>query len=223
MVVVLKKLTSGALLSPLEAPEEFRLGIIRCFGALLLCLHPCTDDLCPCKQIDGLPMLLARKDLVAKFASEPQQCLLAFLQSESASAAVGHWLSLLLKVFPPPLVKLIFIVVLSSLYFVHLILVLLCIMSSKIGLLLGMKAADVEAARGHRGSATLRVEAFKTLRVLIAKVLCTVFLSVAKDSFSHFTGFNAEKSRYPGEVHGNSTFRFLLHSLLVPSIVECLS
>ncbi|XP_071916387.1 uncharacterized protein [Coffea arabica] len=128
MVVLLKKLTNGALLSPSEAPEEFRVGIIKCFRALLLCLDPCIDELCQCKQVVGLPVQLVRKDSVSKPASEAEQCLLAFLQSESASAAVGHWLSLLLK------------------------------------------AADVEAARGHRGSATLRVEAFKTLRVLIAKV-----------------------------------------------------
>lgn len=33
------------------------------------------------------------------------------------------------------------------------------------------KAADTEAARGHRGSARLRIEAFRTLRVLVAKVI----------------------------------------------------
>ena len=32
------------------------------------------------------------------------------------------------------------------------------------------KAADVEVARGHRGSAKVRVEAFVTLRILVAKV-----------------------------------------------------
>ncbi len=32
------------------------------------------------------------------------------------------------------------------------------------------KAADMEATRGHRGSAKLRIEAFTTLRVLVAKV-----------------------------------------------------
>nr|GFD11073.1 hypothetical protein [Tanacetum cinerariifolium] len=31
-------------------------------------------------------------------------------------------------------------------------------------------AADVEAARGHKGSSKIRVEAFMTLRVLVAKV-----------------------------------------------------
>ena len=33
------------------------------------------------------------------------------------------------------------------------------------------KAADTEAQRGHRGSAKLRVEAFLSLRVLVAKVI----------------------------------------------------
>ncbi|XP_052177769.1 uncharacterized protein LOC127791774 isoform X2 [Diospyros lotus] len=134
MVVVLKKLTYGAMLSPSEASEEFREGIIRCFKALLLSLHSCSNRSCSCKEINGLPSLLARRDLQspnripAKYDSEIEECLLAFLQSQSASAAIGHWLSLLLK------------------------------------------AADTEAARGHRGSAKLRVEAFLTLRVLVAKV-----------------------------------------------------
>jgi len=33
------------------------------------------------------------------------------------------------------------------------------------------KTADTEAARGQQGSARLRIEAFKTLRVLVAKVM----------------------------------------------------
>ncbi|CAK9165660.1 unnamed protein product [Ilex paraguariensis] len=111
MVVMLKKLTYGALLSPSEAAEEFREGLIS-----------------------GWPTLLERRDLespltrIPNYDSEPEECLLAFLQSQAASAVVGHWLSLLLK------------------------------------------AADIEAARGHRGSAQLRVEAFMTLRMLVAKV-----------------------------------------------------
>jgi len=36
------------------------------------------------------------------------------------------------------------------------------------------KAADTEAARGHRGSAKLRIEAFTTLRVLVAKVILSL-------------------------------------------------
>ncbi|KAK2972025.1 hypothetical protein RJ640_005045 [Escallonia rubra] len=134
MVVMLKKLTYGALLSPSEASEEFREGVIRCFRALLLGLSLCSEETCLCKQIKGWPLLLARRDhqtpqtRISNFDSEPQECILSFLQSQTASAAVGHWLSILLK------------------------------------------AADVEAARGHRGSAKLRAEAFMTLRVLVGKV-----------------------------------------------------
>ncbi|KAA8527184.1 hypothetical protein F0562_008587 [Nyssa sinensis] len=134
MVVVLKKLTYGALLSPSEASEEFREGVIKCFRSLLLGLHLCSDESCSCKQINGLPALSASRELrlpltrYSKYDSDQEACLLAFLQSESALAAVGHWLSLLLK------------------------------------------AADVEVARGHRGSAKLRIEAFMTLRILVSKV-----------------------------------------------------
>ncbi|OMO55316.1 hypothetical protein CCACVL1_27310 [Corchorus capsularis] len=132
MVVILKKLTYAALLSPSEASEEFREGVVKCFRALLLNLYPCSNQSCLCKQSLDLPMLETRGILhpvgTLKHDLEQGECLLAFLQSEAASAAVGHWLSLLLK------------------------------------------AADTEATRGHRGSANLRIEAFMTLRVLVAKV-----------------------------------------------------
>ena len=104
MVVILKKLTYGALLSPSDASEEFRGGIVKCFRALLLSLLPCSDDSCTCKQTLNLPMLLESRDLKAlpfrseKYDSQQSECLLAFLQSQNSSAAVGHWLSLLLKV-----------------------------------------------------------------------------------------------------------------------------
>lgn len=131
-IVLTKKLTRGALLSPMKASEEFREGMIRCFKALLLNLHCCSCESCPCKQISGWPLLLERKSLhsppVSKLKFKEEECLVAFLQSETASVAVGHWLSLLLKV------------------------------------------ADVEAARGQQGSASLRIEAFSTLRILVAKV-----------------------------------------------------
>ncbi|KAK7310173.1 hypothetical protein RJT34_07504 [Clitoria ternatea] len=133
MVVLLKKLTYGAMLSPSEASEEFREGILLCFRALLLSLYSCSDVHCSCKHISGLPALSDNiyKDRLQKtfnYGSESEECLLAFLRSQTASAAVGHWLSLLLK------------------------------------------TADTEAARGQQGSARLRIEAFKTLRVLVAKV-----------------------------------------------------
>lgn len=104
MVVVLKKLTYGALLSPSEAAEEFRDGIIRCFRELLLSICVCSNESCSCKEINGWPALLARRDWeppltrISKYDSEPEDCLVLFLQSQTSSAAVGHWLSLLLKV-----------------------------------------------------------------------------------------------------------------------------
>lgn len=103
MVVVLKKLTSGALLSPFEASEEFREGVIKCFRAIFVNLCPCSDHACSCKQISGFPALAENRDFeghldVLSEESKPNECLLEFLRSETASAAVGHWLSLLLKV-----------------------------------------------------------------------------------------------------------------------------
>ncbi|KAG8658701.1 hypothetical protein MANES_03G176500v8 [Manihot esculenta] len=134
MVVLMKKLTHAAMLSPLEASEEFREGVIKCFRSLILGLPPCIDEACSCRQSLGLPSLLESVDTQAlacgtpKYRSDRGECLLAFLQSQTAAAAVGHWLSLLLK------------------------------------------AADTEAARGHRGNAKIRVEAFFTLRILVSKV-----------------------------------------------------
>lgn len=103
MVVILKKLTYGALLSPSEASEEFREGILLCFRALLLNLNSCSDASCSCKTIPGLPALSDdiydhRLHKNFKNVSESEECLLAFLRSQTASAAVGHWISLLLKV-----------------------------------------------------------------------------------------------------------------------------
>ncbi|XP_077233092.1 ARM repeat superfamily protein isoform X1 [Tasmannia lanceolata] len=103
MVLVLKKLASGALLSPSEASEEFREGIIRCFRELLLNLHPCSVSSCICKQLPSLPTFVSSDPFQAqrigpfKHHSESEECLLAFLQSQDASPAVGHWLSLLLQ------------------------------------------------------------------------------------------------------------------------------
>lgn len=104
MVVVLKKLTCGALLSPLEASEEFREGIIKCFKAIFMNLYPCPNDACSCKKISGSPALAENREFqghldVLSEESKPNECLLEFLRSETASAAVGHWLSLLLKVW----------------------------------------------------------------------------------------------------------------------------
>uniref|UniRef100_A0A0D3HGX2 TTI1 N-terminal TPR domain-containing protein n=1 Tax=Oryza barthii TaxID=65489 RepID=A0A0D3HGX2_9ORYZ len=134
MVALLKKLTFGAMLSPSEASEEFRQGIIRCFRAMILQLHPCLDRSCSCKQATALSTALSFTSLevgtivTPKYSAQPEECLLAFLQSQNASAAVGHWLSLLLQ------------------------------------------SSELEASRGHRGSADVRKESLITLRVLIGKV-----------------------------------------------------
>jgi TELO2-interacting protein 1 len=104
MVAMLKKLTSGAMLSPSEASEEFRGGVIRCFRAMILQLQPCSDSSCSCNQATVLPTtptvtgLEVESVVRSKYSAQPEECLLAFLRSQNASAAVGHWLSLLLQV-----------------------------------------------------------------------------------------------------------------------------
>lgn len=104
MAAVLKKLAHGAMLSPAEAAEEFREGVVRCFKALLLNLTPCSESSCSCRQSLDRPPLLDKsyaKSIPAtqlEHHFQPNECLLAFLLSESASAAVGHWLSLLLNI-----------------------------------------------------------------------------------------------------------------------------
>ncbi|KAJ1296121.1 hypothetical protein BS78_01G274900 [Paspalum vaginatum] len=134
MVAMLKKLTSGAMLSPLEASEEFRGSIIRCFRALVMQLQPCSNRSCSCKQGTVLPTTPTSSNLEvasvvrSKHSGQQEECLLAFLRSQDASAAVGHWLSLLLQ------------------------------------------ASELEASRGHRGSADVRKESLHALRILIAKV-----------------------------------------------------
>lgn len=103
--MILKKLTSGAMLSHTDASEEFRIGIIRSFKAMLLRMQPCSDCCCVCKKlvIPETAVEITRLDF--KHANnksysgmDSQECLLAFLQSPDASAAVGHWFSLLLQV-----------------------------------------------------------------------------------------------------------------------------
>ena len=63
MVVVLKKLTYGAMFSPSEVSEEFREGVFRGFRTLYLNLDLCSHKSCSCKQINGSPTLLARRDM----------------------------------------------------------------------------------------------------------------------------------------------------------------
>lgn len=104
MLAVMKKLISGALLSPLEAAEEFREGIIRCLRALLLRLDRCSVESCMCKRIHGLPALLSGTSVQTlhitplQYRSVSNECIIKFLQSQDASPMVGQWLSLLLQV-----------------------------------------------------------------------------------------------------------------------------
>ncbi|XP_021765318.1 uncharacterized protein LOC110729837 isoform X2 [Chenopodium quinoa] len=104
MTVVLKTLTHGAMLSPLEAAEEFREGVVKCFRTLISNIIPCSDASCSCKHSFSQPPLLETEDFRCSTAehlechSPTKECLIAFLQSESSSAAVGHWLSLLLNI-----------------------------------------------------------------------------------------------------------------------------
>ncbi|KAH9617362.1 hypothetical protein KSS87_016203 [Heliosperma pusillum] len=135
LTVLIKKLTYAAMLSASEASEEFRQGVVMCFRTLLLNLTPCLHTSCSCPRSLGTPSLLDTthsKGFTAPhlttYHCQPSDCLIAFLQSQTASPAVGHWLSLLLNI------------------------------------------ADAEVGRGLRGSAKLRVEAFITVRVLVAKV-----------------------------------------------------
>lgn len=109
MSMIIRKLTSGALLSPSEASEEFRHGIVKCLREVLLGLKPCLGKACTCKLIPSSPFFFSNTELPFQnkdsFLSDLQteafsngECLVAFLQSEDASAAVGHLLSLLLQI-----------------------------------------------------------------------------------------------------------------------------
>ena len=73
-----------------------------CFRALLLNLNSCYDASCSREQIPDLRVLLdniynnrLHKNL--KNDSEPEECSLAFLRSQTVLASVRHWISLLLN------------------------------------------------------------------------------------------------------------------------------
>ena len=103
MVVVMKKLTYAAMLTENEASEEFREGVIKCFRALIEELSSCGIEGCSCGEINGLPALVEAGDnrnmnSARNYLGGEGKCLVSFLRSQSASAFVGHWFSLLLKV-----------------------------------------------------------------------------------------------------------------------------
>jgi len=99
----MKKLTYAAMLTENEASEEFREGVIKCFRALIEGLSSCGVEGCSCEEINGLPALVEAGDnrnvnSARDYLGGEGECLVSFLRSQSASAAVGHWFSLLLKV-----------------------------------------------------------------------------------------------------------------------------
>ncbi|GJY49210.1 hypothetical protein Tco_0439166, partial [Tanacetum coccineum] len=134
MVVLLEKLTNAALLSPSQASEEFRQGVITSFKALLNALCFCSNSSCQCKQLKSLPRLIDNRffELFPVHELDIDECVLAFLQSQL------------------------------------LLLGTLAVASTQS--MCSFQAADVEVARGHKGSSKICLEAFITLRVLVAKV-----------------------------------------------------
>ncbi|KAJ3681678.1 hypothetical protein LUZ60_014251 [Juncus effusus] len=102
MIMVLKKLTSAAMLSHTEASEEFRTGTIKSFKAMILNIKPCSNNNNSCISCEKLlvpdtivPIIGTGSEM--RFRTDSDACLVGFLQSGEASPAVGHWLSLLLQ------------------------------------------------------------------------------------------------------------------------------
>jgi hypothetical protein len=112
MTMLLRKLTAGAVLSPAEASEEFRHGVVNCLRALLGALAPCHTLSCSCKYVSPSPFDILRQNPVALYeglkndeedlmddeAAILEECPLGFLHSQDMAAAIGHLLSLLLQV-----------------------------------------------------------------------------------------------------------------------------
>ncbi|GJZ12800.1 TELO2-interacting protein 1 [Tanacetum coccineum] len=131
--------------APPKISDAVAEGVLRCLEHLLIKCHVpslnqallkalcfSSNSSCQCEQLKSLPKLIHNKRFSQSsfpvHELDIDECLLAFLRSQSAAVTVGHWLSLLLK------------------------------------------AADVEVARGHKGSSKICLEAFITLRVLVAKI-----------------------------------------------------
>lgn len=90
----------GDLLSPSKAVEEFQGGIIRCLRVMLRSFLPCFAASCTCKQVSSVaPISIETLQSHQRLKHyQGDECLIAFLQSQDASAAVGHLLSILLQV-----------------------------------------------------------------------------------------------------------------------------
>lgn len=109
------------MLSPAEASEEFRHGIVKCLQAVFQGLQPCKSLSCSCKYVLPSPFSIlkqAPEDLyqgygyigveedeagemeIVEYAA-PEICPLGYLQSVEMAPAIGHLLSLLLQVCAP--------------------------------------------------------------------------------------------------------------------------
>ncbi|KAG0557818.1 hypothetical protein KC19_11G159100 [Ceratodon purpureus] len=149
MTTLIGKLTKAALLSPVEASEEFRHGIVMCIRSVFQALQPCKSVSCSCKYVLPSPFTILHRDpgelyegythtameedvIDEEFTTidyaTPEPCPLGFLQSLDMGPAIGHLLSLLLQI------------------------------------------ADREAVLGGVGSGKLREDTLSTLRVILLKV-----------------------------------------------------
>lgn len=118
MITLIRKLTGAAMLSPADASEEFRHGIIMCLRSVFQALKGCKSLSCSCKYVLPSPFSILKQDPgdlyegygyigdVEEEAGEedtvdytaPEVCPLGYLQSVDMAPAIGHLLSLLLQI-----------------------------------------------------------------------------------------------------------------------------
>jgi len=118
MITLIRKLTGAAMLSPAEASEEFRHGIVMCLRFVFQALQGCKSLSCSCKYILPSPFSILKQDpgdlyegygYIGDVEDEtgeedtvdyatPEVCPLGYLQSVDMAPAIGHLLSLLLQV-----------------------------------------------------------------------------------------------------------------------------
>ena len=119
MTTLIGKLTKAALLSPAEASEEFRQGIVLCIKSVVQALQACKSLSCSCKYVllspfsilnqdprelyEGYTYTAAEEDVIDEELTTvdyvtPEVCPLGFLQSIDMAPVIGHLLSLLLQV-----------------------------------------------------------------------------------------------------------------------------
>lgn len=113
MVTVLKSLSAAAMLTPAEASEEFRHGVVRCLKASFLSLQSCGDPSCRCSASWSPPQhgygdgcnfyaehVWTRCFAVSQTRNSEniEACHVAYLQSDDMRVAIGHLFSVLLKV-----------------------------------------------------------------------------------------------------------------------------